>query len=35
MRAGHITPHPVKMDFLPPHLSKTGQITPLKSFEKS
>jgi hypothetical protein len=24
----HITPQPMKMDFLPPELSKMGQITP-------
>jgi hypothetical protein len=24
----HITPQPMKMEFLPPELSKTGQITP-------
>jgi hypothetical protein len=24
----HITPHPMKMDFLPLELSDTGQITP-------
>jgi hypothetical protein len=31
----HITPHPMKMDFLPLELSDTGQITPWSSFEKS
>jgi hypothetical protein len=34
----HITPQPMKMDFLPPELSKTGQITPeaiLKNHSKS
>jgi hypothetical protein len=31
----HITPQPMKMDFLPLELFKTGQITPSNSFEKS
>jgi hypothetical protein len=35
MRAGTHHPQPMKMDFLPPELSKTGQITLCSSFEKS
>jgi hypothetical protein len=34
----HITPQPMKVDFLPSKLSKTGQITPeavLKNLNKS
>jgi hypothetical protein len=38
MRVGTHHPQPMKMDFLPPELSKTGQITPktvLKNHSKS
>jgi hypothetical protein len=38
MRVGTHHPQPMKMDFLPPGLSKTGQITPeavLKNHSKS
>jgi hypothetical protein len=31
----HITPQPMKMDFLPPELSKTGQNTPKEVLKKS
>jgi hypothetical protein len=38
MRVGTHHPQPMKIDFLPPELSKTGQITPevvLKNKSKS
>jgi hypothetical protein len=38
MRAGTHHPQPMKMELLPPELSKTGQITPeavLKNHNKS